>query len=274
MKVYLSVDIEGVAGVVHTDQARRSGHDYSLARRLMTAEANAAARGAFDAGASLVLVNDSHADMRNLLIDELDHRVELLSGSLKPLSMVEGAAERFDAALFVGYHAGSGSQGGILDHTYSSAVVARVRVDGLEMNEAGLNALVCGEYGTPVVFLSGDEVTCAQARALLPGIEAVAVKSGVSRYSARSLHPEEARRRIYDGVKRALHRTPPCKPFVLDGPHRLEIDFLGAAMADAAALVPEARREGALTVSYEAQTPSRMLRMLLVLTKLAATTIP
>src|SRR5688572_3280268 len=121
MRVYLSVDLEGVAGVVHVDQTRRSGHDYERARRWMTAEANAAVRGAYEAGASAVLINDAHADMRNFILEELDPRVELISGHLKPLSMVEGVSDRFDAACFVGYHAGASSRAGILDHTYFGA---------------------------------------------------------------------------------------------------------------------------------------------------------
>src|SRR5947207_3017620 len=144
MQVYISVDMEGVAGVVHVDQTRRTGHDYERARRWMTAEANAAVLGAFDAGATAVLVNDSHGDMRNLILEELDPRAEILSGSLKPLSMVQGVAPTFGAALFVGYHAGAGSQAGILDHTYYGRVVARLRVGGRDWNEAALNAAVCG----------------------------------------------------------------------------------------------------------------------------------
>src|SRR5689334_11433635 len=128
MQVYISVDMEGVAGVVHVDQVRRSGHDYERARRWMTAEASAAIAGAFEGGATAVVVNDSHGDMRNLVLEELDPRAELISGSLKPLSMVQGIGAGFGCALFVGYHAGAGSQAGIMDHTYFGAVVNRCRV--------------------------------------------------------------------------------------------------------------------------------------------------
>src|SRR6478735_4110933 len=150
MHVYLSVDMEGVAGVVHVDQTRRTGHDYERARRWMTAEANAAVLGAYDAGATEVLVNDSHGDMRNLVLEELDPRVEVISGSLKPWSMAEGVTAGARAALFVGYHAGAGSQAGILDHTYYGRVVARCRVGGRDWNETALNAAVCGALDVPV----------------------------------------------------------------------------------------------------------------------------
>src|SRR6266702_3982388 len=125
MNVYISVDMEGCAGVVHLDQTRRTGSDYERARKWMTGEANAAVLGAFDAGAAAVLVNDSHGDMRNLFLEAMDPRAEILSGSLKPLSMVQGVSPEFGAALFVGYHAGAGSHAGILDHTYYGRVVAR-----------------------------------------------------------------------------------------------------------------------------------------------------
>ena len=127
MLVYVSIDMEGVAGVVHVDQTRRTGHDYERARRWMTAEANAAIAGAYDGGATAVLVNDSHGDMRNLVLDELDRRAELISGSLKPLSMVQGVTADARCALFIGYHAGAASQAGILDHTYYGRVVARLQ---------------------------------------------------------------------------------------------------------------------------------------------------
>jgi D-amino peptidase len=274
MRVYISVDLEGVAGVVHVDQTRRTGHDYEKARRWMTQEANAAIRGAFDAGATHVLVNDSHADMRNFLLDELDPRAELISGNLKPLSMVEGTQQQFDIALFIGYHAGASSRFGILDHTYFGAVVSKVRVDGRDFNEAGLNALVCGENNIPVGLVTGDQVACAQAKELLGDIETVAVKEGISRYAARTIHPQEAQKKIHKATKKAVRRAKEFTPLRLLSAHRLEVDFLNAAMADAASLVPDTNREGALTVSYEAKTPSRLLRMLQVMTKLAGTTIP
>ena len=144
MQVYISVDMEGIAGVVHVDQTRRSGHDYERARRWMTAEADAAIQGAFDGGATGVLVNDSHGDMRNLVLEELDPRAELISGSLKPLSMVQGVGAAFGCALFVGYHAGAGTRAGILDHTYYGRVVARCRVNRRDWNETAINAAVCG----------------------------------------------------------------------------------------------------------------------------------
>jgi D-amino peptidase len=201
MRVYISVDMEGVAGVVHTDQTRRAGgHDYERARQWMTGEANAAILGAFEGGATAIVVNDSHADMRNLVLEDLDPRAEVISGSLKPMSMVEGAVAGFGCALFIGYHAGAGSRAGILDHTYYGRVVARCRVGGRDWNETALNAAACGVHGIPVALVTGDQTACAQAREILGEVETVEVKTAITRYSARSVHPQVARERIHAGA--------------------------------------------------------------------------
>ncbi len=274
MKVYISVDMEGCAGVVHVDQTRRTGHDYATARRWMTGEASAAVAGAYDAGATRVLVNDSHGDMRNLVLEEMDPRIEVLSGDLKPRSMVQGIEEKWDVALFVGYHAGAGSRAGVLDHTYYGRVVADVRVGGKRYNETALNALVCGTYGTPVGLVTGDETTCAQAKEVLPDVETVAVKSAVTRYAARSLHPEEARKRIREGAARACKKASQLHPLRPKPPHRLEVDLLASAMADACELVPATERSSGTGVRYDAPDAETLLKVLQAWTVLAASTIP
>jgi D-amino peptidase len=273
MQVYLSVDMEGVAGVVHVDQTRRTGHDYERARGWMTAEANAAIAGAFDAGATAVLVNDSHGDMRNFVLDELDPRAELISGSLKPLSMAQGIHERFGCALFVGYHAGAGSRAGILDHTYYGRVVARCRVGGRDWNETAINAAVCGSLGVPVVLVTGDSTVCAQAREHLGDIETVTVKEAITRYAARALHPAKACELIRAGAKRAVGRAATIAPFRPDPPFELEIDFVNAACADAAELVPGTRRKDGLCCAYRAPDAATLLQVIQAWTVLAGTTL-
>jgi D-amino peptidase len=275
MQVYISVDMEGVAGVVHVDQTRRTGHDYERARKWMTLEANAAVLGAFDGGATAVLVNDSHGDMRNLLLEDLDPRAEILSGSLKPRSMVEGVANTFGAALFIGYHAGAGSRAGILDHTYYGKVVARCRVGGRDVNETGLNAIVCGMYGIPVALVTGDSTTCAQARELLGDVLTVSVKDAITRYSARSISPELAREKIRDAARRAVERSKlgTLAPYRPDPPHVLEIDFVNSACADAAELVPHTVRVSGTATRYEAPDGETMLRVIQAWTILAGSTV-
>ena len=269
MRVYVSIDMEGVAGVVHVDQTRRSGHDYERARRWMSDEANAAALGAFDAGATAVLVNDSHADMRNLLPEALDRRCEILSGANKPGSMVEAVAGHA-CALFVGYHAMAGARAAILDHTYAGRVASRVRVNGRPMSETGLNALVAGQVGVPVALVTGDRATCREARELLGTVETVEVKEALGRTVARSLHPEEACARIRAAARRAVERAGSLAPFTLPGPLELEVDLLNAALADACELLPGAERQSGLTIAYRAPDAKTLLRVLLLFGHLAA----
>ena len=273
MLVYISVDMEGVAGVVHVDQTRRTGHDYDRARVWMTAETNAAIEGAFSAGATSVLVNDSHGDMRNLELGQLDRRAELISGSLKPLSMVQGISRDAACALFVGYHAGAASQAGILDHTYYGRVVNRLRVGGRDWNETALNAAVCGELGVPVALVTGDQTVCAQAREHLGDVVTVQVKDAITRYSARSLLPAVACERIRDGAAEAVRRAKSLAPFRPPAPFDLEIDFVNSACADAAELVPATRRMSGLTCAYRAPDAATLIRVIQAWTILAGTTI-
>jgi D-amino peptidase len=264
-----------VAGVVHVDQTRRTGHDYERARRWMTAEASAAIAGAFDASATGVLVNDSHGDMRNFVLEELDPRAELISGSLKPMSMVEGASPEFGCALFVGYHAGAGTQAGILDHTYYGRVVNRLRVGGREWNEAALNAAAIGVHGIPVALVTGDRTTCAQSKALLGELDTCVVKDAITRYAARALHPTAAQAKIREAARSAVQRAAngAFRPFAPAPPFELEIDFVNSACADAAELVPGTSRTTGLTCAYRAPDAPTLIQVIQAWTILAGTTI-
>src|SRR5918911_5241851 len=196
VEVYVSIDMEGVAGIAHLRQVMRGTDDYPRARELMTREANAAIAGAFEAGAERVVVNDSHGDMTNLVPDLLDTRAELTIGSPKPRSMVTGIGPNFGCALFIGYHAGIGTEAAVLDHTYSGRLFRDVRVNGEPWNEAHLNAAMCGAYGVPVGLVTGDDKCCEQAAARLPGVQTVVVKHALGRNVATSLSPERAREEI------------------------------------------------------------------------------
>lgn len=252
MRVYISVDMEGVAGVVHEDQTDpidpRHAGEYNRFRRLMTNEANAAIAGAVDAGATAVLVNDSHWLMRNLIAEELNPAAELLSGGPKRLSMVEGIDGGFDAAMFIGYHARAGTRNATIDHTYTSRVY-EARLNGQPVGELALNAAVAGVHGVPVVLVSGDQALAAEARALLgDGIETVVVKDAVGQFAARSLAPSVACERIRAGAASSLRRK--HAPFRLSAPIRLEVDFALTHMADMAELVPGSIRTAGRTVAY------------------------
>jgi D-amino peptidase len=273
MRVYISVDLEGVAGIVHGEQCRRGGHGYEEARVLMTAEANAAAEGAFAAGATHVLINDSHGDMRNLVLDQLDERVEIITGALKPFSMIEGL-DHHAVALFIGYHAGMGTAAAILDHTYRGAVVSQVRINEREFNEAGINALVAGAAGTPVGLVSGDESTCRQCRLLLgEQLETMTVKWAIGRNAARSLHPRTAQRKIREAASRVIGHAARLRPFVIEPPYVLEVDVHDTAMADAAGIMPGIERPHARTLRYETDDVHELFRALLSIAKLGGTAL-
>src|SRR5579859_7039359 len=199
MKVYISTDFEGVAGIVDWDQIMVGSHDYELGRRLLLGELNAAIDGALQAGAQTVLVNDSHSSMRNLDPDQLHGSASLLSGKHKPLYMMEGLDSSFDAIFFIGYHGSIGASHAVLSHSYNPRAIWEARINGEIVGESALNALVAAHYGVPIALVTGDEVTVAEAERLAPPPHGVAVKRGVSRTAAESLHPTEARRRIYEG---------------------------------------------------------------------------
>jgi D-amino peptidase len=252
MRVYISVDMEGIAGVVHEDQTdptdARHAPEYNRFRRLMTNEANAAILGALDAGATRVLVNDSHWDMRNLLAEELHPAAELLSGSPKRLSMVEGVDEGFDAAMFIGYHAMAGTCDAVIDHTYTSRVY-EARVNDQPVGELALNAAMAGVYQVPVAVVSGDQSLAAEAKALLgSGVETIVVKEAVGRFAARAAAPPVACDRIRAGAAAGLKR--PHEPFTFQRPIRLEVNFVVSQMADMAELVPGSVRSGGRMITY------------------------
>lgn len=267
-KVYISVDMEGIAGIVDETQTSPTGRDYAVGRRLMTAEANAAIAAAFEAGASEVIVNDSHWDQTNLLPDEIDPRARLISGAPKPYGMMQGLDDSFAAAIFVGYHARGSTADAVIDHTYSDQL-KHVRLNGREVGEYGLNAALAGHYGVPVVFVSGDRALSEQAREFIPGVEAAAVKQGIGRTAAFTLPPEAARRLIADGVKRALARRAEIKPVSLSTPITLEVELASSRQADSCMMVPGMKRVSGRVVSYTAPDMAVAYRVSRLISRLA-----
>jgi D-amino peptidase len=252
MRVYISVDMEGIAGVAHEAQTDpidpRHAGEYNRFCRLMTNEANAAIAGAMQSGATGILVNDSHWLMRNLLAEDLDPAAELLSGGPKRLSMVEGIEGGFEAAMFIGYHARAGTRHATIDHTYTSRVY-EARVNGQPVGELALNAAMAGVHGVPVALVSGDQALAAEARGVLgKDVETVIVKEAVGRFAVRSLAPAVACERIRMGAAKAL--TTRHTPFTFSAPMRLEVDFTLTQMADMAELVPGSTRTAGRTVSF------------------------
>ena len=261
--------MEGMAGVVHLHQVMRGMPEYERSCRLMTAETNAAVAGARRAGATRFLVNDSHGDMRNFLLDELDDGVELISGGDKPFSMGAGLDPTFEVAFFIGYHASVGTERAVMDHTYGGRTIYALRVNGREQSEATLNAALAGTVGVRTALISGDRATIEQAAADLPGIETVVVKEALGRQAARSLHPLEACRRIEEGAYRAYTERSIRPLYQPRGPFTLEIDWMNASMADSCAQIPDVERTGGRTIRYRAADFATCYQILLALLVMA-----
>ncbi len=252
LKVFISVDMEGVTGVVNSDDASRSGKDYDYFRQTMTREANAAIEGALAAGATEIIVRDSHGSALNLLPEMLHRRSKLIRDwSGGPISMMEGIDDTYDAAVFVGYHAKAGTPDGVLDHT-SSGDVADVSVNGISLPETGYNALIAGHYDVPIVFVAGDKAVCDQARQLLGNVETVAVKEGIGA-AAVNLHPAVAREKIQAGVERSLRNLDQYKPYKLSPPYTMVLKLKTEQAVHDGTFYPGAKRTGDWELTYVAR---------------------
>ena len=252
LKVFISVDMEGVTGVVNVDDASRTGKDYDYFRQTMTREANAAIEGALAAGATEIIVRDSHGSALNLLPEMLHRSAKFIRDwSGGPMSMMEGIDASYDAAVFVGYHAKAGTPNGVLDHT-SSGNVTDISVNGVSMPETGYNALMAGHYDVPVVFVAGDKAVCDQARELLGNVETVAVKEGIGA-AALNLHPEVAREQIRAGVEKALQNLDDYNPYKLSAPYTMVLKLKTEQSIYEGALYPGAKRTGDWELTYVAQ---------------------
>ena len=264
MDVFVSIDMEGIAGITTERQTSRGTDDYPWARELMTDEANAAIAGAFDAGAERVVVSDSHGDMGNLLPQRLDARAELVQGSPKlPFSMMTGIEASFDCALFLGYHAGAGTEHAILDHTYAG-FFTDVRMNGESWNETVLNAALAGTFGVPVALVVGDRACCVQAEAALPGVRTVAVKEAFGHTVGRSLSPEWARTVIKGAAEQAVVGAGSLRPFRPAPPYTFEVDGSSTAIADIGMLLPRTERPAPCTLRYESDDIRELYQVLMI----------
>jgi len=277
MRIYVSVDMEGLAGVAHANQVTFGPTvdrtDYDRSRALMAGETNAAIEAALAAGADDVVVNDSHWQMRNLRAEDLVAGARLIVGD-KPLSMTQGIGEEgdgdFDGAAFIGYHAGAGNPRGVIAHTYSSLSVLELRVNGVPHNEAGVNAIRLGQHGVPVILVAGDDALAAEVEQLLPWAERVVVKRALGYSAAESLSPEAARAAIRKGMARAIGRLGEMRPYRPEPPLHGEVDFRLPVMADYAAVLPGTERLGGRTVGFTAPDGDVLYRLFVSLTRLAA----
>jgi D-amino peptidase len=248
LKVFISVDMEGVAGLINWDETSEGGPDYPLFRRLMTEEANAAIAGALDAGATEIVVRDAHNSARNILPDLLRPEARLIREWNGPLSMMEGIDKTFDAVVFIGYHARAGTPDAVLKHTMSLALYD-VILDGVRVPEGAWNAAIAGYFDVPVVFLSGDSAICKQIKEIIGPIETAAVKEGIGS-AASMIHPTKARELIQKGVATALRNLKSFRPYKPTSPYKLEIVFTDEHQALRASWIPGAVRTSERSVAF------------------------
>jgi D-amino peptidase len=254
IKVHISVDMEGITGVVTGEQLGPGGFEYARFREFMTADALAAIQGAREAGATQFVVADSHGNMQNLLIERFGPDVTIVRGSPRPLSMMEGLDSTFSAAFFIGYHSATTNPAGVRAHTMSSATFAAVELNGKAIAESGLNAALAGAFGVPVALVTGDDVAVAEVRELLGDVEGAVVKRAIGFHSAATLTPEAGQALIRARAKAAIGRLASFKPHRLAGPVTVDLTYKSYTPAEAMALLPEVERRTAHTVRYRAKT--------------------
>ncbi|CUJ09035.1 M55 family metallopeptidase [Achromobacter xylosoxidans] len=261
MKILISTDIEGVAGVFHAEQVRAGNGEYERARAWMTAEANAAVQGAIAGGAEEILVNDSHGGFRNLLPDGIDERARLVLGKPRYLGMMGGLEEGCDAVFMIGYH--SRSQGrGILAHTINSFAFARVFINGMELGEAGLYGALAGEMGVPVILATGDDVFIAETSDLFPGAQWVQTKVAHGQGSGVTLSPAASRRAIAAAAETAVRNVKKAVPFRIPAPIECRLQTQSSALADLFCMWPTLERVDGVTLRFTTDSMQAAIRTL------------
>jgi D-amino peptidase len=266
VKVFISFDMEGVAGIVDWSQCIAPGQPYEEGRRLLLGEVNAAIDGAVEAGASEIVCNDSHGAMNNLDPAALHGRASYVAGRHKPLYMMEGMDESVDAVFFIGYHGSISGASSVLSHTYNPSVISKVSLNGAECGESGINALVALAHDAPVALITGDQQTITESGPFFKEAERVVVKQSITRFSAAQLHPAEARERIAAAAAQALRRLPTIGLPDITRPARLDIEVRTADMAQVASWVKGAERTGTRAVTIEGDDPLAVFRSFVALT--------
>jgi D-amino peptidase len=266
MKVFISFDMEGVAGIVDWSQCRGPGPAYEEGRRLLLGEVNAAIDGAVAAGAAEIVCNDSHGTMNNLDPAALGGQASYVSGRHKPLYMMQGLDATADVVFMVGYHGSISGESSVLSHTYNPSVISHVELNGVRVGESGINALAALGGRVPVGLITGDQHTAAEAGPFLPDAERVVVKQSLTRFGAVNLHPEVARTLIADGARRAVERAGVLRPPAIALPATLEVQMQTADMAEVASWVRGAERTGLRAVSIRGDDPLAMFRSFVAVT--------
>tara|TARA_B100000745_G_scaffold210053_1_gene139029 strand:- start:112 stop:996 length:885 start_codon:yes stop_codon:yes gene_type:complete len=251
LKIFISVDMEGIGGIGTSEMTRHGGKDYNVGRQLMTDEVNAVVKAIFKNGPSEILVNDSHGDMQNLIHQQLDPRVVYIQGNKKPFGMVQGLDDSFDAAIFLGYHARAGTPRGFLAHTGSGSVKG-LWLNGIEVGEGGLNAFFAGELNVPVILAAGDDVFTTQFGELV-NCELVATKTAETAQVARLKHGELVQRELFAATERALKKLKKIKPLKNKNLIQIKLKFSSTIQAEVLQAIPGMDRVDGYTVGYTAK---------------------
>ena len=266
LKIFISVDMEGIGGIGTAKMTRGNGKDYSVGRRLMTDEVNTVVAAIFEHGPAEILVNDSHGDMQNLYHTELDERVIYIQGNLKPLGMVQGLDVSFDAVIFLGYHTKAGDPNGFLAHTGSGSVKG-LWLNDIEVGEGGLNAAFAGELGVPVILACGDLDLTRELKELL-GTNTVSTKEAITPQVAKLVHPNVVRNRLTAATKEALQNLDQAKPFNIGIPVRIKIKLASTMHADILQAIPGmGRGKDGFTITYTAKNMDEAYKLIRLMYK-------
>lgn len=265
MKLFISVDMEGISGVTDWSDVNKGNSEYDYYRRMMTQDVNAAIEGALAAGVTEIVVNDSHDTMRNLIVDELHPKAELIRGFFKPLLMMEGIDETFDAAFFIGYHCMAGEGKAVLNHTLSNRNVQRIKVNGKEIGEAGLNAAVAGAFSVPVVLVTGDDQTAEEVKREIEGVHTVAVKSGIGKFTARCLHPSVSQALIKEQAKLAIENRKRVQPVQPEMQYTIDVEFKLTISAQVVSYMPGIELIDGKTVRYQTDDMRKAMPVILAM---------
>ena len=262
LKIYISADMEGVAGAVTEAQLGPGGFEYERFREFMTAEVNAAIDAARAAGATEILVSDSHGNGQNLLIDKMPNDVMIVRSWPRELSMMEGIDETFDGVIFIGYHASTANTRGVRAHTMSSANVTDLRLNGKSMSEGSMNAAIAGQFGVPVIMVSGDDVAVAETQVIVGDMEGAVVKWARGFHSAKTLTPEAAQEVIRTRAASAVSRIDDFEPYILETPIEVELTLKHYQPVELLAYLSNVERVNSHTIRYTAEDMTDVTKFL------------
>jgi len=265
LKIFISVDMEGIGGIGTSKMTSSSGKDYAVGRNLMTREVNTVVEAILANGPAEILVNDSHGDMQNLHHTQLHPSVEYIQGNIKPLGMVQGLDESFDAAIFLGYHARAGTENAFLAHTGSGSVKA-LWLNGIEVGEGGLNASFAGAFGVPVILAAGD-ATFAKQFAELTGARTVSTKTAIGNLVSKLVHPDEVNRRLAEATRAAIANIGEVDVYAIGEPVTIRMRFASTTRADILQAIPGMQRIDGYSIQYEAQSMDQAYRLIRLMYK-------